>query len=313
MSTPPPAKIAFLNFHHLRYFREVAREGNLTRAAGRLKISPGALSTQIKQLEESLSHALFERSKSGMALTEAGRFVLEYAEIIHRAGSELLDVLQHQPVQGRQVLRVGAVANLSRNFLLEFLRPSLNRADVEISVRSATLRDLIRGMQAHQIDVVLSNQVVHRDAETPWRSHLLERQPVSLVGSQRWKKRVLRFPEGLRDVPLLLPSAESITRIEFDRLLEEAGVRPLIAAVVDDMPTLRLLARDSEGLALVPPVVVRDEIERGQLREIHRIAGLCENFYAVAPTRRFPNPLVQELVAAFRKKSPSPGRIVRGG
>ena len=72
-------------------------------------------------------------------------------------------------------------------------------------------------------------------------------------------------------------------------------------AEVDDMPTLRLLAREADALTLVPPVVVRDEIERGQLCEIHRIPSLFETFYAVAPSRRFPNPLVNQMVAALSK------------
>ncbi|EFO34543.1 LysR family transcriptional regulator [Roseibium sp. TrichSKD4] len=43
-----------LNYHHLRYFREVAHEGNLTRNAERVNLSQSALSTQIKQLESRL-------------------------------------------------------------------------------------------------------------------------------------------------------------------------------------------------------------------------------------------------------------------
>ncbi|MEM6898012.1 MAG: LysR family transcriptional regulator, partial [Pseudomonadota bacterium] len=50
-----------MNYNHLRYFREVAREGHLTRAAERLNLSQSALSTQIKQFEERLGHPLFAR------------------------------------------------------------------------------------------------------------------------------------------------------------------------------------------------------------------------------------------------------------
>jgi LysR family transcriptional activator of nhaA len=66
---------------------------------------------------------------------------------------------------------------------------------------------------------------------------------------------------------------------------------------VDDMAMLRLLAREGEGLALVPPVVVRDEIASGELVVTHRVPELRETFYAITPNRRFPNPLVGELVA----------------
>lgn len=286
----------FLNYHHLRYFRVIARELSLTRAAEKLNLSTPALSIQLKQLEESLGHALFERGRGGLTLTEAGRLAADYAETIGRAGEELMDVMQHRQRGGRQVLRVGAVATLSRNFQLEFLKPALHRADVEVVIRSGALRELLPALHAHEVDVVLSNQAVRRDAERPWHSHLLAEQPVSLVGVPVWKKKKLRFPEDFRDVPVILPSMESNTRAAFDRLTAAAGARPRVMAEVDDMAMLRLLAREGEGLALVPPVVVRDEIESGVLVETHRVAQIRETFYAITPSRRFPNPLVGELV-----------------
>jgi LysR family transcriptional activator of nhaA len=248
---------------------------------------------------------LFTRERGGLALTEAGRLALDYAETIGRAGEELMDVMQHRPRGGRQVLRVGAVATLSRNFLLEFLRPALHREGVEVVVRSGGLRELMISLHAHQVDFVLSNQAARRDAETPWHSHLLAEMPVSLVATAVWKKKRLKFPEGFSDVPVILPSLESNTRAGFDRLLAAAGVRPRVIAEVDDMAMLRLMAREGEGFALVPPVVVRDEIERGELVETHRVPELRETFYAITPSRRFPNPLVGELVERMAKAAKS--------
>jgi len=302
--------VPFLNYHHLRYFRVIARELSLTRAAEKLNLSTPALSIQLKHLEESLGHALFTRERGGLALTEAGRLALEYADTIGRTGEELMDVMQQRPRGGRQILRVGAVATLSRNFLLEFLRPVLRREAVEVVVRSGGLRELMVMLHAHQVDLVLSNQAARRDVGTPWHNHLLAEQPVALVGAPEWKKRRLKFPAGFADVPVILPSLESNTRAGFDRLLAAAGVRPRVIAEVDDMATLRLLAREGGGLALVPTVVVRDEIERGELVETHRVPELRETFYAITQSRRFPHPIVNELVGANnqlpRPKVPDP-------
>jgi len=298
----------FLNYHHLRYFRLIARELNLTQAAKKLNLSAPALSLQLKQLEESLGHTLFERRRTGLVLTEAGRIALDYAEAIGRAGEELLDVMQHRPRGGRQILRVGAVATLSRNFQLEFLVPVLHRDDVEVVIRSGGLPELLVLLHSHQVDLVLSNQPARRDSETHWHSHLLAEQPVSLVGVPKWKQRKLRFPEDMKDVPVILPSQESNTRAGFDRILASAGVRPRIVAEVDDMAMIRLLAREGEALALVPPVVVQSEIKDGILVETHRIPQVRETFYAVTPSRRFPNPLVAELVQRLADKPQGPAR-----
>ena len=288
--------MSFLNYHHLRYFRAIANEGSLTRAAERLNLSQSALSTQLRSLEESLGQPLFLRQNKTLVLTEAGRIALDYAQSIFRSGEELVDVLQNQASGRRQIIRIGAVATLSRNFQLSLLRPLLGRDDVELISRSGNLRDLIAQLRAHTLDAVLSNLPVRRDAETNWHSHLLDEQPVSLVGQRTRSRKKFRFPEDLRTTPLILPSLDSNIRVAFDLVLEQFGIRPIIAAEVDDMAMLRLLAREGAGLALVPPVVVRGELDSGLLVERHQVAGIRESFFAITPSRRFPNPVLRDLL-----------------
>lgn len=303
--------MSFLNYHHLRYFRAIAQTGNLTRAAEHLRISPSALSIQLGQLEESLGQALFERRKKRLELTEAGRLALDYAETIFRSGEELLDALKHRVPKQRQILRVGAVATLSRNFQLELLRPFLARPDVELVLRTGALRDLLGMLEAHAVDLVLSNLPVPRDAETDLRSHLLDEQEVSLVAHR--KNARFRFPESLQGMPMVLPTLESSIRGPFDLLLEQHGVRPQIVAEVTDMAMLRLLAREAEAVTLVPRVVVRDELRSGTLVELHRIRRIKESFYAITPARQFPNPLVKELLSGPRPAQPRTPKRKKAG
>lgn len=285
-----------LNFNHLRYFWAVAHEGSLTRAAEQLNLSQSALSVQIQKLEHQLGHPLFDRVGRRLVLTEAGQIALDYADTVFSAGEELIGTLDGRPRANRQVLKVGALTTLSRNFQLEFLRPLVARPDVELIVRSGTLRELLALLEDHSLDVVLANSAVQRDARVPFRSCRLDEQPVSLVGRPRPDGQRVRFPEDLRHVPILLPSLESGIRVGFDRLMEQAAVRPIILAEVDDMAMLRLLAREREGVTLVPQIVVRDELESGVLIEHDRIATLTERFYAIVQTRRFPNPLLSQLL-----------------
>ena len=108
--------------------------------------------------------------------------------------------------------------------------------------------------------------------------------------------KAFRFPEELDGQAVLVPSMESNIRTAFDLVMERHGVRPVIAAEVDDMAMLRLLARESGTLALVPRVVVLDELISGVLVERHRFPEIREGFYAITPSRKFPNALVKELV-----------------
>mgnify|MGYP002080140682 CR=1 FL=1 len=81
-----------LNYHHLHYFWAVAKEGHLTRAAEHLHVSQSALSAQIRQLEEQLGQALFERRGRTLVLTEPGRLALAYADTIFASGAELVSL-----------------------------------------------------------------------------------------------------------------------------------------------------------------------------------------------------------------------------
>lgn len=288
--------MAGLNYHHLRYFWAIAHEGSLTRAAECLNLSQSALSVQLGKLEHQLGHPLFERAGKRLILTEAGRIALDYADTVFQAGDELVSTMQGRPLDRRQALRVGSLTTLSRNFQLEFLRPLVGRADVELIVRSGTMRDLLGQLETHALDVVLANSAPQQDAQSTFRSHLLDQQPVGLVRRPGAVAAPFRFPEDLASEPILLPSLGSEIRLALDRILERAGVTPIILAEVDDMAMLRLLARESEGLTLVPPIVVRDELASGALVEVLRIAALSESFYAITQKRRFPNPLLAELL-----------------
>lgn len=288
--------MAFLNYHHLRYFRAIAHEGSLTKAAKHLNLSQSALSIQLRSLEENLGQQLFERKHKSLLLTEAGQIALEYADSIFRSGEELTDLLQNSAKRSRSFLRVGAASNLSRNFQLTFLRPLITREDVELVIHSGSLRELLVQLKAHTLDVVLSNSPVRRDAESGWHSHLLNEQPVSFVGRKVRGMKPFRFPEDLRHTPVVVPSQESSIRAAFDLLMDQLGIRPNIAAEVDDMAMLRLMARETKGVTLVPPVVVADELASGVLVERHRFPEIKEAFYAITPSRRFPNPILRELM-----------------
>lgn len=285
-----------LNYHHLHYFWAVAKEGNLTRAASRLHVSQSALSVQIRQLEEQLGQALFERRGRTLQLTEAGRLALSYAESIFAAGGELVALLREGRRANRQVLRIGAVSTLSRNFQENFVRPLLERDDVELVLQSGGLAELLGRLRVHTLDVVLSNRRVHGTTDEPWRCRRIARQPVSLVGRPRPKRRAFRFPEELAEVPLLLPGPDHDIRAGFDLMCEQRGLRYRLRAEVDDMAMLRLLARDSDSVALLPTVVVQDELRSGRLVEYAVVPELSETFYAISVRRHFEPPLLKALL-----------------
>ncbi|THV23007.1 LysR family transcriptional regulator [Peteryoungia ipomoeae] len=289
--------MAPLNYNHLRYFREVAREGNLTRAAERLAVSQSALSTQIRTLEERLGHPLFERIGRHLVLTEAGRIALEHADAIFAVGDDLLATLK-AGTGTRRLLKVGALATLSRNFQIEFLRPCLGRPDIEIVLTSGSLSELQGALKQLDLDVVLCNQPPQGAESEGLIAQRLAEQPISLVAAPLLHCTASTPKEALTRHPVILPTGDTGLRAEFDALCQRLGVTPSIVAEVDDMAMLRLMAREAIGLAPLPAIVVRDELQAGTLSEVVALPQISERFYALTMPRQFPNPVVSELIAA---------------
>ncbi|MFS0753304.1 LysR substrate-binding domain-containing protein [Noviherbaspirillum sp. 1P10PC] len=285
-----------LNYRHLYYFWMVAKEGHLTRVAEQMHVSQSALSMQIRQLEEQLGYALFVREGRALKLTELGHVVLDYADNIFAMGNELIEVVAAGRGQRSQRLRVGAVATLSRNFQENFLRPVMGMADVKLVLESGTLDELLGRLAVHKLDIVLSNRPVSADEEQAWRCRRIARQPVCLVGKPLASNRPFRFPADLKGMKLLLPGHSSDIRTEFNMLCEARGIAVDIFAEVDDMAMLRLLARDSGGVALVPAVVVQDELKTGLLQQYCVVPEVFENFYAITTERQFQTKVLEALL-----------------
>ncbi|WP_194714476.1 LysR family transcriptional regulator [Noviherbaspirillum soli] len=285
-----------LNYRHLYYFWMVAKEGHLTRVAEQMHLSQSALSMQIRQLEEQLGYALFLREGRSLKLTELGHVVLDYADNIFAMGNELIEVVAAGRGQRSQRLRVGAVATLSRNFQENFLRPVMGMEEVKLVLESGTLDELLGRLAVHKLDIVLSNRPVSADEEQAWRCRRIARQPVCLVGKPLAGNKPFRFPADLKGMKLLLPGHSSDIRTEFNMLCEARGIAVDIFAEVDDMAMLRLLARDSGGVALVPAVVVQDELKIGLLQQYCVVPEVFENFYAITTERQFQPKVLEALL-----------------
>ena len=242
-----------LNYHHLRYFREVARDGNLTRTAARVNLSQSALSTQIKTLEARLGHPLFDRVGRRLVLTEIGRIALDHADRIFGTGEELLATLAGAG-GAMPPLRVGALSTLSRNFQLHFLRPVLGNPDIDVILKSGSAA-------AMSLDVVLTTEPPRSDGI--FTAHRIAEQSVGIHGApDRLNHPDLR---SLLAAEAFIVPTESSIRTGFRSLSARLGVTPRIAADVDDMAMVRLLAREGAGLAIAPAVVLADEIAGGML------------------------------------------------
>ncbi|MEM9401996.1 MAG: LysR family transcriptional regulator [Pseudomonadota bacterium] len=291
--------MARLNYHHLYYFWRVATEGKLTKVAENLHVAQSALSSQIRQLEASTGADLFDRQGRRLELTDVGRRVLDYANDIFKTGEELEAFLQRGEEREQQVLRIGMLTTLSRNFIDRLIMPWLADPMVRFSLQSDRLENLLDGLVRHQLDVAFTNADVRGSDEQIWQSQLLARQPVSIVGPPGIRPEST-FPLGYDAGRWVLPTRDNGIRRAFEAFCTQAQFTPNLEAEANDMAMLRLLARDSGAYAVLPTVVVNDEIRDGILVEYMRLPNVFESFYAITVKRRFESPALVAMLNGFR-------------
>ena len=194
-------------------------------------------------------------------------------------------------------LTIGALSPLSKNLQFEIIRPFIQESRVQVRVMEGKYADLLDRLRRHKIDLILSNLPLGGTDAEGIEARLLGEMPMYLVGVPPFKIPRKPFQEWLDGIPIFLPSSRTASRVGFDALMIETGFQPQIAAKVDDMALLRLLALSGAGLALVPEIGVKFELEEEKLLRVERVPGLNVRFYAITMPRRRSSPLIDEVIA----------------
>jgi LysR family transcriptional activator of nhaA len=287
--------MAKLNYHHLSYFWHVAKEGNLTKTAAKLHVSQSALSSQIMQLEETMGVSLFLRTGRKLILTEIGQQTFSYADDIFTKGQELESFLKHGFKPESVTIRIGMLSTMSRNFIESFIEPLLQKNKTKYVLNARGQTNLLKSLSTHQFDLALTNIEVRGTEKQLWQCQLLARQPIAIIGPPELGLSKT-FSDKYKMQRWVLPVSESPIRAGFDSFCSLHQFQPDIIAEADDMAMLRLLARDTGAIAVMPEVVVKDELEQGTLVNYLTLPNLYENFYAVTIKRQYNNALVNDLI-----------------
>ncbi|MFC3024126.1 LysR family transcriptional regulator [Vibrio zhugei] len=284
-----------LNYHHLYYFWQVAKQGNLTQAAQNLHISQSALSSQIKQLEQSLNVQLFERKGRRLILTEGGYHALNYADDIFHNGEELEKLLTSGKGLAGSTIRIGMLSTISRNFIEQFIQPLITQSDCGYVLQSMSQTGLLEALNELKIDVALTNTPLHDASKPHWQSRVLARQAVAIIGPPGLDLNE-EFDERYRQQRWVLPYGENPLRAAFNSFSAQYHLKPIIVAESDDMAMLRLLTRDTGALAVMPEVVVKDELDNGILKRYMLLPDVYESFYSVTVKRKVVHPKLDSLL-----------------
>jgi LysR family transcriptional activator of nhaA len=296
--------VSQLNYHHLRYFWAVAREGSVTRASEKLHISQPTVSAQIRELETALDEKLLVRSGRNLVLTDVGRLVYRYADEIFGLGRELMDALEGRPTGRPLKLSVGIVNVVPKLVAYRILEPALRLPEaVELECFEDRPERLLAELAVHGLDVVLTDGPVPSSVKVKAYNHLLGECGVALFGTPELAARHRgRLPGSLEGAPLLLPTANTSLRRELDRWLEQHHVSPRIVGEFEDSALLKVFGQSGAGLFPAPTAIATEVARQYGVRRIGLLEGVRERFYVISAERRLQHPAVVALSRAARTR-----------
>ena len=292
-----------VNYKHLHYFWAVAREGGVARASERLNLTPQTISGQLSLLEEYLGVDLFTRVGRNLELTETGRLVLSYADVVFSLGGELEEVI-HQLPEGRpQLFRVGVVDVLPKSIAHRILEPALQVSEsVRMICREASLDTLLAELAVHRLDLVLADRPIPPTVSTRGFSHKLGECAVSFFATKKLTKKLKgNFPHCLDGAPLLLPSSGNQLRSGIDQWLDKHRLHPRMVAEFDDSALMKAFGQEGAGIFIAPAAIEAEVEWQYQVTAIGRVDEVKENFYAISVERRVTHPVVSAVMEAARE------------
>ena len=255
----------------LRVFITAAKTLNFTKCAEQLYISQPAVSKHIGELESRYKVQLFERSGSRLALTEAGRVMLEHAERIADGYRRLQYEMDLFTDRLGGELKVGASTTIAQYVLPQVLaRFTARFPEVKVSLASGNSEQVEAALARHDTDLGL----VESSARHPG-FHYEPFIPDELVLIASTKGRYGRCDQvtlaELQTVPLVPRESGSGTLEVISKYLAAADVRLASLRVVMQLgstESIKSFVRNSDAMAIVSVASIVDELRSGELRII---------------------------------------------
>jgi LysR family transcriptional activator of nhaA len=265
-----------LNFNHLYYFHLTASEGSVKAAADRLGVTQPTVSEQLRMLERALGVQLFERTPTGLRLTQGGRDAFEHTTAMFLAGERLVQVLGESVAPPVIALRVGVSAAMSRTVAADFLMPVLTVERCRPSIRTGDFSELLRDLRSHELDLVVGEGEPLDSAKTGLEIALIHRPALVAVTRPDIDPR-----DDWTNLSLLEYRTASAYYWEVDNFLKEKGLRPTLMGELDDAFLMLEAAARGGFVAFVPKSVAREAIRSRRVKVLATLSPATAAVHAV--------------------------------
>ena len=290
---------AWLNYHHLFYFKTIAEEGSVSKAAEKLRLGQPTLSAQLKQFEDAIGVQLFERQHKKLILTEQGRVALEYSKEIFQMGSEMMEAVYDRLKSPKPFLAIGALDNVPKQAVLQLVKAALKISPCQITLLEGHPDELLRELLAHRIDLLLTNFVPNAIEAKGLSHRLITQKSVAIYGTVKFKELRKGFPKSISDMPMILPTYDSKLRYDLDHWAKTQGIVFDIVIESQDISVKKLMATSGIGLLPTATHVVTKQVLTGDLMEIGKLVGVEEQLILISAERKIANPIAAILMKKY--------------
>lgn len=289
----------WINYHHLYYFKIIAEEGSVSKAAQKLRLGQPTLSAQLKQFEDNLGVQLFDRQHKKLALTEQGRVALDYSKNIFKMGSEMYEVLHDRLKPLKPSLHLGALDSVPKQIILQLVTQALKIAPCQITLSEGKTDELIRELSAHRMDMMVTNFLPTGTDGRELYHKSITKKNVSFYGSPKFKNLRKGFPQSISGQPMILPTYDSKLRQDLDHWSKLNQIEMNIITESQDISVKKLMAVSDLGLIPTATHTVTGQILRGELVKIGQLQGVYEELFLVTAQRKIENQIASKLRDSF--------------
>ncbi len=289
----------WINYHHLFYFKTIAEEGSVSKAAEKLRVGQPTLSAQLKQFEDTLGVSLFERQHKKLILTEQGKVALDYSKNIFKMGSEMYEVLHDRLKPLRPSLHIGALDSVPKQIVVQLVKHALKISPCQITLSEGNSDQLLRELSTHRMDIMISNFLpVGADSKGLFPKSITKKN-VAFYGSPKFKNLRKGFPKSLSGQPMVLPTYDSKLRYDIDHWAKLHDIELDVIAEGQDIATKKLMAIDGLGIVPTATHTVTRQVLSGELVELGQLQGVHEELYLITAQRKIANPIASRLMSSF--------------
>ena len=220
--------------------------------------------------------------------------------MIFDLGQELAGRLQ--TISEQVTIRIGVTPYVPKAIIDMFLHYILTTVPgVHFSLREDKLDKLTQDLSDHLLDIILTDAPFDANALRDITSHLIGRIPIVFCVNPRLARKVKKFPEDLKKIPLILPAAPTQIYYTVREYLDENRIEPDIIGEIEDIEIVRRLVLRGHGAAPLNLLTIQGAPARRKLVVLNTEPEekLCEKIYLVTKKRKIPHPLLDTILKNF--------------